>query len=132
VSLASARAAYDRLVVATDPLTPEAFLRLTDAELLAIGFSHQKARYGRALSSAILDGSLDLDYLASVDDEAAQTALESIPARRMGTPADIGAAVRFLASPAAGYVNGISMPVDAGAMLLQFRFARHTRYDLPT
>jgi DNA-3-methyladenine glycosylase II len=79
VSLASAQAAYDRLIVATDPLTPKRFLRLSDAELLAIGFSRQKARYGRALATALVDGSLDLDALADLDDEAAQQALEAIP-----------------------------------------------------
>jgi DNA-3-methyladenine glycosylase II len=79
VSLASARAAFDRLVAATDPLTPGAFLRLTDADLLAIGFSRQKTRYGRALASAVLDGSLDLDALIDLDDDAARSALEAIP-----------------------------------------------------
>jgi DNA-3-methyladenine glycosylase II len=79
VSLASAKAAFDRLVAATDPLRPEAFLHLTDAELLAIGFSRQKARYARALAAGILDGSLDLDGLATLDDDAARSALETIP-----------------------------------------------------
>ena len=79
VSLASARAAFDRLVTATDPLTPGRFLRLSDAELLAIGFSRQKTRYGRALADALIDGTLDLDALATLDDEAAQGALETIP-----------------------------------------------------
>jgi DNA-3-methyladenine glycosylase II len=79
VSLASAKAAFDRLVAATAPLSPEAFLRLTDAELLAIGFSRQKARYARALAVGILDGSLDLDAVATLDDDAAQVALEAVP-----------------------------------------------------
>ena len=79
VSLASARAAHDRLLVATDPLTPGAFLRLTDADLLAIGFSRQKARYGRALAASIIDGTLDLGTLEELDDDAAQAALESMP-----------------------------------------------------
>jgi DNA-3-methyladenine glycosylase II len=79
VSLASARAAFDRLVAATDPLTPERFLRLTDGELLAIGFSRQKARYARALATALLDGTLDLGRLAALDDDSAQRALEEIP-----------------------------------------------------
>ena len=43
VSLASARAAYDRLVSATGSLVPERFLALGEAELKAIGFSRQKA-----------------------------------------------------------------------------------------
>jgi DNA-3-methyladenine glycosylase II len=79
VSLASAQAAFDRLVVATDPLTPERFLQLTDEQLLAIGFSRQKARYGRALATALVDGSLDLDAMSALDDESVQRSLEAIP-----------------------------------------------------
>ena len=44
VSLASAKAAFDRLVAATDPLTPASLLALDDGELLAIGFCRQKTR----------------------------------------------------------------------------------------
>jgi DNA-3-methyladenine glycosylase II len=79
VSLASAQAAYDRLRAAADPLTPGRFLELDDAELLAIGFSRQKARYGRALAAAIESGELDLDELASLDDDAVHDALQAIP-----------------------------------------------------
>ena len=79
VSLASARAAFDRLVVATDPLTPATFLRLTDAELLTIGFSRQKARYGRALAAGLADGSLDLETLGGLPDDEVRLALEAIP-----------------------------------------------------
>jgi DNA-3-methyladenine glycosylase II len=79
VSLASARAAYDRLRLAADPLTPGRFLELSDADLLAIGFSRQKARYGRALAAAVESGSLDLDGLVRLDDEAVHRALQAIP-----------------------------------------------------
>jgi DNA-3-methyladenine glycosylase II len=79
VSLASARAAFDRLRVAADPLTPARFLALTDAELLAIGFSRQKAGYGRALAAAIDSGAFDLDALTRLDDDAVHQALQTIP-----------------------------------------------------
>ena len=38
----------------------------------------------------------------------------SVPAGRAGTPAEIGAAIAFLASAAAGYVNGTVLTVDGG------------------
>jgi NAD(P)-dependent dehydrogenase (short-subunit alcohol dehydrogenase family) len=36
------------------------------------------------------------------------------PSGRLGTEADIAAAVAFLASPLAGYVNGVDLRVDGG------------------
>jgi 3-oxoacyl-[acyl-carrier protein] reductase len=41
---------------------------------------------------------------------------ESAPVGRVGRPEDIAAAVAFLASPAAAYVNGINLPVDGGRL----------------
>ena len=79
VSLASAQAAFDRLRAAADPLTPSRFLELTDAELLAIGFSRQKARYGRTLAAAVESGALDLAALETLDDEAVHVALQALP-----------------------------------------------------
>ena len=79
VSLASARAAYDRLVTRLGGLTTQGILASSDAELRADGFSRQKARYVRVLSSAIEDGSLDLGRLPSLDDEAVREALVALP-----------------------------------------------------
>jgi DNA-3-methyladenine glycosylase II len=75
VSLASARAAFNRLVAATAPLTPERFLKLDDAALKSIGFSRQKTAYARRLAESILEGRLDLDGLNTLDDTAARSAL---------------------------------------------------------
>ena len=38
----------------------------------------------------------------------------SVPMRRFAQPSEVAAAVAFLASPAAGYINGINLPVDGG------------------
>ncbi len=39
-----------------------------------------------------------------------------IPVGRIGRPEEFGAAVAFLASPAAAYINGINLPVDGGRL----------------
>jgi len=42
--------------------------------------------------------------------------IAEIPMRRIGDPEDFAAAVAFLASPAAGYITGINLPVDGGRL----------------
>ncbi len=79
VSLASARAAFDRLSAAASPLTPAAFLALDDRALLEIGFSRQKTRYGRELARAVADGRLDLAALPRMDDDAVDASLTAVP-----------------------------------------------------
>jgi DNA-3-methyladenine glycosylase II len=75
VSLASAKAAFDRLNAAVHPLTPRRFLTLTDAELLRIGFSRQKTLYTRLLAESLSRRHFDLRYLHELHDDAARKML---------------------------------------------------------
>ncbi len=47
-------------------------------------------------------------------EEISQKMIAEIPAGRFAEPAEIAYAVAFLASPAAAYINGVSLPVDGG------------------
>jgi DNA-3-methyladenine glycosylase II len=75
VSLASARAAFDRLdATLGGSISPRGFLTLSDSELRTIGFSRQKAGYARDLAIAISDG-FDLDGLAHRSDDEVRASL---------------------------------------------------------
>ncbi len=75
VSLASAKAAYDRLLTIASPLTPERFLEIDDVALKAAGFSRQKIAYSRGLAEAIVEKRLDLNALERIEDDAARAEL---------------------------------------------------------
>ena len=75
VSLASARAAYDRLCALASPLIPERFLELDDITLKSVGFSRQKTAYGRHLAEAIIQGRFSFDAVAVMDDDSAKSEL---------------------------------------------------------
>lgn len=68
VSLASAKACFDKLVARLGELTPETLLTLDDAEMKAVGFSRQKASYARHLAEAVLEGRFDFERVHSLPD----------------------------------------------------------------
>jgi DNA-3-methyladenine glycosylase II len=78
VSLASARAAYNKLSAAAVDLSPERFLRFSDDELRSFGFSRQKAGYCRGLAQSIVAGLLDLEELLEMDDGQARSRLMDV------------------------------------------------------
>lgn len=51
--------------------------------------------------------------------EAGRAAIARNPMRRAGRPSDVAAAVVFLLSPAAQYLNGVLLPVDGGSLMTQ-------------
>lgn len=73
----------------------------------------------------ILPGSTDTERLKSLNEANAKRRglpleaiekemINSIPAKRLGDATETASVVAFLASPAASYVNGVSIPVDGG------------------
>lgn len=47
-------------------------------------------------------------------DEVVQELVKEVPAKRFASPVEVASAIAFLATPAAGYINGINLPVDGG------------------
>lgn len=47
-------------------------------------------------------------------EEVTKEMVDEIPAGRIGEPYEVAAAIAFLATPAAAYINGINVPVDGG------------------
>jgi 3-oxoacyl-[acyl-carrier protein] reductase len=60
--------------------------------------------------NAVAPGFVRTDMTEGLDDRL----LELVPAQRMGTPEEVAACVRFLASEEAGYVTGAVLTVDGG------------------
>jgi 3-oxoacyl-[acyl-carrier protein] reductase len=79
---------------------------------------------GITVNNVLPGATLTQRHHSLVEKKAAQTGqptdaieadmLKTIPARRFGQAEEVAAAVAFLASPAAGYINGTSVPVDGG------------------
>jgi DNA-3-methyladenine glycosylase II len=72
VSLASAKACFDKLAAFLGDVTPAKVLLLNDVELKTIGFSRQKTTYARHLSEALISGRFDLDMIHDLPDDDAK------------------------------------------------------------
>jgi len=66
--------------------------------------------------NAVLPGYIATEALAHMDEEAAKRAKAGIPMRRFGTPAEVAAAVLFLACQDAAYVTGSALKIDGGIL----------------
>ena len=64
--------------------------------------------------NCVAPGFIDTDMTKALDDKQKEGLVGSIPLGRLGTPADIAAAVVFLASPGAAYVTGSTIHVNGG------------------
>ena len=78
ISLASAEAAFGRLMRTTGVVEPAAIVDAGEEGLRAAGQTRQKSRYLVGLARDVLDGRLDLDAVAAADDDDARTMLTSV------------------------------------------------------
>jgi 3-oxoacyl-[acyl-carrier protein] reductase len=67
--------------------------------------------------NVVAPGFIDTDMTRGLPESARGALLERIPLARLGTVQDIALAVRFLCSPAAGYITGATLAVNGGMYL---------------
>jgi len=82
-----------------------------------LGFSKSLARElgSRGITvNAVAPGFIDTDMTRALSEEQRAALLRQIPAGRLGTPAEVAAAVLFLVSPHAAYITGETLHVNGG------------------
>ncbi len=65
-------------------------------------------------ANVVTPGPIDTAMLGALSDERRGELTKLVPLNRLGRPEEVGAAVAFLCSEAAGYITGAVVPVDGG------------------
>ena len=115
---------YGRIVLTssiTGPVTGQpGFAHYGASKAAMLGFMRsaavELARSGVTIN-AVMPGNVSTPGFADTSDEHQQRMLTSIPMGRYAEPEEVGWAVRFLASPEAGYITGQTLIVDGGQVL---------------
>jgi 3-oxoacyl-[acyl-carrier protein] reductase len=125
------KSGYGRIVniVSTSVKQPIPRLGISNTVRAAVAnwaktLSEEIGRFGITVNN-VLPGYIKTDRLnelfavqanasGQTPDQIIERSLSVIPAGRLGEPQEIAAAIAFLCSPAAAYINGINLPIDGG------------------
>lgn len=85
------------------------------AGLVGLARSLSRELGGRSITANVVaPGFIETDMTAALPEKQQAAYQDAIPAKRFGGAAEVAQAVRFLASPEAGYITGAVVPVDGG------------------
>ncbi|MBI3983657.1 MAG: SDR family oxidoreductase [Gemmatimonadetes bacterium] len=71
----------------------------------------------RVTVNVVAPGFIATDMTRGLPEDVHERAVARTPLGRIGRPAEVAAAVRFLCSEAAGFITGVVLPVDGGQLL---------------
>lgn len=114
------RARYGRIVLMSSVgaylgASGQANYAASKAGLIGLGRAMARELASRGITvNVVAPGPIDTDMFAAVTDKRREELAATVPVQRLGSPAEVAAAVRFLASDDAAYITGAVLPVDGG------------------
>lgn len=102
-------------IVGTVGQAGQANYAASKAGLAGLGRSLAREFASRNITvNLVAPGPIDTEMLQQLGQAAQEAIAASVPLGRVGSTADVAAAVSFLASDGAGYITGATLPVDGG------------------
>ena len=111
---------YGRIITITSPASRFGFegqanYAASKAGQIAMTRSLSKEVASRGITvNCVSPGFIETEFLADLPEKLRKEYLASVPLKRFGTPDEVAACVRFLASREAGYITGSVLSVDGG------------------